>query len=294
MTKSRRLLSIAVAVFMVFSMFSFVYADPSGWDAAGYLYPGTMGTNSTGFNWRYKKSELQIDFAPAAYSGTTSSVNDFYICFNKAQAGNACKVVCSYLGNENFPSLKFYGNSTREYVFVFDSSMSNTLTLDYVNLQSISVETTKKFNLNIEEFNSSYMPTILTNNSESLSISTKGCTKTEITIDSSYGKENVDFKVRNSSVLKKANIDSSITTIPASAFSQDTALTSVNIPSSVTSIEYSAFYQNTSLKEIHIPKSVKTIRPDAFEDSGLKNIYYDGTKKDWNEINIYETYFDEN
>ena len=294
MTKSRRLLSIAVAVFMVFSMFSFVYADPSEWVATGYLSPRAMGPNSTGFNWRYKESELQIDFAPAAYSGTTSSVNDFYTYFNKARSGNACKVVCSYLGNEEYPNLLFYGNNDKEYNFVFDSTMSHVVTLDYVNLQSISVETTKCLYLYIDEFNSSYMPFIENNNSEFLSVSATGCKKTEVTIGTSYSKENVDFEVKNSSSLQKVNIDSGITTIPTNAFSNNSALTSVAIPDSVTSIEYGAFYRDTSLNEISIPKSVKTIRPDAFEESGLKNIFYGGTKKDWNEINIYETYLDYN
>ncbi|MBO7426601.1 MAG: DUF4214 domain-containing protein [Clostridiales bacterium] len=294
MTKSRRLLSFAVAVFMVFSMFSFVYADPSGWDAAGYLYPGTMGPNSTGFNWRYKESELQIDFAPAAYSGTTSSVNDFYICFNKAQAGNACKVVCSYLGNENFPSLKFYGNNDKEYNFVFDSTMFHVVTLDYVNLKSISVNTTKSLYLYLDEFNSSQMPSIETNKSKHLSVTATGCMKKEVNVGQYYNAKNVDFEICDSSILQKVTIDSSITTIPVDAFRNNSALKSVVIPNSVTSIEYGAFCKDTSLQEINIPKSVKTIRPDAFEDSGLKDIYYDGTKEDWNEINIYETYLDEN
>ena len=78
MIKSRRLLSFAVAVFMVFSMFSFVYADPSGWVATGYIYPGVLDTNSAGFNWRYKADEMQIDFNPAAYSGSTNNINTFY------------------------------------------------------------------------------------------------------------------------------------------------------------------------------------------------------------------------
>ncbi len=294
MTKSRRLLSFSVAVFMVFSLFSFVYADPSGWVATGFVNNGDMGPNSTAFNWRYKDSELQIDFAPAATSGTYSGANNFYTYFNKAYAGKSCKVVCSYKGNAEFPSLFFYGNNDKEYNFVFDSTMFHVVTLDYVNLKSISVNTTKSLYLYLDEFNSSQMPSIEPNNSKHLSVTATGCMKKEVNVGQSYNAKNVDFEICDSSILQKVTIDSSITTIPVDAFRNNSALKSVVIPNSVTSIEYGAFCKDTSLQEINIPKSVKTIRPDAFEDSGLKDIYYDGLKKDWDEINIYETHFDEN
>ena len=294
MIKSRRLLSFAVAVFMVFSMFSFVYADPSGWVATGFVDNGDMGPKSTAFNWRYKDSELQIDFAPAATSGTLSGANNFYTYFNQAYAGKACKVVCSYKGNAAFPSLYFYGNDDKEYNFVFDSTMFHMVTLDHVNLKSISVNTTKSVYLYLDEFNSSNMPSIETNKSKHLSVTATGCKKKEVTVGPSYNAKNVEFEICDSSILQTVNIDPSITTIPVDAFCNNSALKYVVIPNSVTSIEYGAFSKDTSLQGINIPKSVKTIRPDAFEDSGLKDIYYDGLKKDWDKINIYETYFDEN
>ncbi len=293
MIKSRRLLSFAVAVFMVFSMFSFVYADPSGWVATGYIYPGVLDTNSAGFNWRYKADEMQIDFNPAAYSGGTSNINIFYSYFGKSKVDNGSKVVCSYLGNSQFPDLRFKGNNNYEYNFVFDSSMSNVVSLKDVTVTEMSVETTKNMYVFLDGSFPTGMPCIDTNNSKYLCVTVTGYENKKVNIGESYSGD-VDFEIRKSSVLQEAYIDPCITKIPDRAFYEDTALNYVDIPDSVTSIEYAAFYKNTSLKEIHIPKSVKTIRPDAFEDSALKDIYYDGTKKDWNEINIYETYFDEN
>ena len=72
-----------------------------------------------------------------------------------------------------------------------------------------------------------------------------------------------------------------------SAFSNCTGLTSIVIPDSVTSIGENAFYGCTGLTSIVIPDSVTSIGDWAFEFCySLTNVYYTGTKEEWNAITI--------
>ena len=77
----------------------------------------------------------------------------------------------------------------------------------------------------------------------------------------------------------------SLTTIDASAFNGCTKLTEVILPGEVTSLGKWAFSWCSALKTIHIPVSLTTIGEDAFYSCGsLTNIYYGGTKAQWNEL----------
>lgn len=97
---------------------------------------------------------------------------------------------------------------------------------------------------------------------------------------------------RYCSSLKSVTISNSVTFIDNFAFSYCTSLKSVTIPNSVNSIGKYAFKGCTSLKSITIPKSVTSIGNHAFEDcSNLKDIYYEGTKSQWEKLDIN---FDEN
>jgi len=63
--------------------------------------------------------------------------------------------------------------------------------------------------------------------------------------------------------------------------------TSVTIPDSVTTIRDAAFYGCTSLTSVTIPDSVTTISNAAFYGcTNLKDVYYTGTKEQWNAITI--------
>lgn len=63
-----------------------------------------------------------------------------------------------------------------------------------------------------------------------------------------------------------------LTTIPESAFSGCTILTSIVLPTTVTSLGESAFASTTMLKSIVIPNGVKTIPYGCFSNSGLSSI----------------------
>lgn len=92
---------------------------------------------------------------------------------------------------------------------------------------------------------------------------------------------------RDCSSLKSVTISNSVTFIDNFAFSYCTSLKSVTIPNSVNSIGKYAFKGCTSLKSITIPKSVTSIGNHAFEDcSNLKDIYYEGTKSQWEKLDI--------
>ena len=87
--------------------------------------------------------------------------------------------------------------------------------------------------------------------------------------------------------LKNITIPNSVTSIDWSTFEHCSSLTNITIPNSVTSIGNSAFKGCTSLKSITIPKSVTSIGNHAFGDcSSLKDIYYEGTKSQWEKLDI--------
>ena len=84
--------------------------------------------------------------------------------------------------------------------------------------------------------------------------------------------------------LASINIPDSVKTLGGF---YDTALTSITIPSNVTEISQSAFAYCASLKEIQIPSSVAKIDFAAFYNcEALTDVYYSGTKEQWNKINI--------
>lgn len=92
--------------------------------------------------------------------------------------------------------------------------------------------------------------------------------------------------------LTSITLPESIAGIECGTFKDCTALTSINIPEFVTYISDSftdegAFENCTSLISISIPKSVTEIGRNAFKNcTALYDIYYSGTKNQWNAISI--------
>jgi hypothetical protein len=88
--------------------------------------------------------------------------------------------------------------------------------------------------------------------------------------------------------LKSIVIPDSLTIIDAGAF-EETFLTSVIIPDNVTSIGSSAFYYCDNLLSVVVGKSVTNIFYEAFaECHALASIKYNGTMKQWKQIELYE------
>lgn len=86
--------------------------------------------------------------------------------------------------------------------------------------------------------------------------------------------------------LTSVIIPETVTSIGDHAFFNCNSLTSVIIPNCVTSIGIQTFY-NCSLTSVIIPSSVTSIDYYAFKNcTCLKNVYYAGSEKSWQEIDI--------
>ena len=114
----------------------------------------------------------------------------------------------------------------------------------------------------------------------------KNCTSlTEITIPNGVTTiEESTFSDCES--LTKVSIPGSVTTIGSSAFYSCTSLTEISIPDGVTSIEERTFESCESLTKISIPDSMITIDIFVFSGTSLTDVYYGGTKAQWNTISI--------
>ena len=87
------------------------------------------------------------------------------------------------------------------------------------------------------------------------------------------------------SSLEEIIIPSSVTTIVGGAFSRCISLKTFSLPDGVSAIDSYTFNECYSLESVYIPKSVNKIKYGAFcMCSALKNIYYSGTKAEWEKI----------
>lgn len=91
----------------------------------------------------------------------------------------------------------------------------------------------------------------------------------------------------NCGSLASVKLSDNITSIGEGTFRYCDSLESIMIPDGVTGIGSRAFYDCESLKSITIPDSVTEIAAEAFNlSSGLTDIYYSGTRAQWNDITV--------
>ncbi|MBQ9014944.1 MAG: leucine-rich repeat domain-containing protein [Firmicutes bacterium] len=93
-------------------------------------------------------------------------------------------------------------------------------------------------------------------------------------------------------MLEEVTIPDTVTSIRPGAFADNPALKRVVLGKGLDTVTSSVFYECSGLEEVTIPSSVKTIEEDAFVADGydyLKDIYYDGSEADWDEISIDST-----
>ncbi len=95
--------------------------------------------------------------------------------------------------------------------------------------------------------------------------------------------------------LKTLNIPKGVKYIGCYAFEECTSLKTVTLPDGVITVNDCAFYLCSALTSVTIPKSVTYIGSQAFggspffsEDCNLKDVYYKGSKEDWEKLDTYE------
>ena len=86
--------------------------------------------------------------------------------------------------------------------------------------------------------------------------------------------------------LESVSIHNNVSSIGAFAFENCSSLTIIMIPDGVLYINDGTFRCCTGLTDITIPKSVKTVHENAFDGSGLTDVYYCGTEEEWGNIEI--------
>lgn len=95
--------------------------------------------------------------------------------------------------------------------------------------------------------------------------------------------------------LYSITIPDTVTDIHTSAFRQCRDLGEIKLGSGVERIDNKAFEYCTSLRAVTIPKSVKRIMGQAFANcTFLTDIYYEGTRAEWEAIDIKDGAFDAN
>ncbi len=110
-----------------------------------------------------------------------------------------------------------------------------------------------------------------------------------------YGVKEIQPKAFSSCYsLEKIELPDTVNTIYEFAF-YSTIIESIVIPSGVTKLDEYTFSECLSLKSITIPKSIKTIDetafsffdgPDWYYMTSDLDVYYEGTKDDWNNIKV--------
>ena len=91
----------------------------------------------------------------------------------------------------------------------------------------------------------------------------------------------------HSAQIRKVTVENGVTNIVDRAFDRCSNLTEVTIPESVTRIGRLAFCDCTSLAAISLPSSIANIGSSAFDNcNSLADVYYAGSKRDWNRISM--------
>lgn len=90
-------------------------------------------------------------------------------------------------------------------------------------------------------------------------------------------------------IIKRIVLPNSITELNSHAFENCNNLYSVALSNQLNRIAKSTFNNCKNLKILILSNSIKKIEKDAFTGTALTDIYFNGSKEDWNNIDIYYT-----
>ena len=121
-----------------------------------------------------------------------------------------------------------------------------------------------------------------------------GCSNLKkVTISSNDLIEIGSLAFRNCEKLAELRIADGVSIIGSQAFLGCKSLTKLTLPDSVTVIKDAAFMNCHNLTEIKFSKNLRKIEDNVFAGvSKLKDIYYNGTKSEWETIEIGDFYND--
>ena len=100
-----------------------------------------------------------------------------------------------------------------------------------------------------------------------------GCTNLKSIAIPSTVKELGEGAFEYNENLKRIVLEDGLTVIKEYAFKGCDSLEEITLPNTLTTIEKFAFYEIESLKSINLPASLKTISHNAFNNSGITDIY---------------------
>ena len=147
------------------------------------------------------------------------------------------------------------------------SKISNDAFKDYQNLKSV---------------------TILGNNLQEIGdYAFSGC----ISLEEISGIHNVTtigaYAFENCESIEELILPNSVSEIGAYALSGLLGISNIIIPDSITNISEGLLSNSLNLVEIIIPSSIKTVGDDAFLNTSIESIYYQGSEAEFEEINNY-------
>lgn len=95
-----------------------------------------------------------------------------------------------------------------------------------------------------------------------------------------------DFTFLGCEKLKDVTIGTNVEFIGWNAFQDCSSLETVELPKGLIAVCMYSFYNCSNLETVKLPKSITDIEMYAFEGSNIKDVYYQGSKADKNNIEI--------